>query len=148
MVVDSPVDIHLPVETSTLANFMKIQQLENTVEILGKKITAIHELVERLVEVNLQLKKQQIPTYEPEKMPTSNFGGNTSSSDSNSNSTVYLMKSSERIHIKGKTFDVKDELKSRFGAQWETNKKMWTCGIQHENELTQFFQEKGFNVEI
>jgi hypothetical protein len=145
MVIEEAVEIHLPVQTSSLENFMKIQQLENNVKIMDQKITAIHELVERLVEVNLQLKKQQVPMYDSNAVGSGTSSGSTSNT-SDEPKTIYLMKSSDKLRIKGKTFDIKDELKTRFGAQWETGMKMWCCSCEHEQDLTNFLNEKGFNV--
>lgn len=157
VVVDEPVEIHLPIQKESYENFQKIQLLEKAIEDLNKRITSVHELVSRLVEINVLLRRQQVPTYDPEipelnvQIPSEQSSTTTTNNNNESvnvpqKSIVLLRSSDNKLVIKGKTFDIKDQLKSRFAAQWNTQLKCWTCDITHESTLKQYLQESGFDV--
>ena len=149
IVVDEPVEIHLPIQKDSYENFQKIQLLEKAIEDLNKRLTSVHELVSRLVEINVLLRRQQVPTYDPQ-IPELNVSIPSDPSSTNESvpqkSIVLLRSSDNKLVIKGKTFDIKDQLKTRFGAQWNTQLKCWTCDVTHESVLKQFLQESGFDV--
>jgi hypothetical protein len=155
VVLEEPVEIHLPIQKESYENFQKIQLLEKAIEDLDKRLTSVHELVSRLVEMNVLLRRQQVPTYDPE-IPelnvsiATNNNTNNNNNDSSSNVTkhvVTLLKSNDnKLVIKGKTFDIKDQLKSRFGAQWNMTLKCWTCDVSHESSLKQFLVDSNFEV--
>lgn len=154
VVVDEPVEIHLPIQKESYENFQKIQLLEKAIEDLNKRITSVHELVSRLIEINVLLRRQQVPTYDPDipelnvSIPsdTTTTNNNNESSPVPQKSIVLLRSSDNKLVIKGKTFDIKDQLKSRFAAQWNTQLKCWTCDTTHESSLKQYLQETGFDV--
>jgi hypothetical protein len=152
VVVDEPVEIHLPIQKESYENFHKIQLLEKAIEDLNKRITSVHELVSRLIEINVLLRRQQVPTYDPEipelnvSIPSETTTTNNESSPVPQKSIVLLRSSDNKLVIKGKTFDIKDQLKSRFAAQWNTQLKCWTCDVTHESSLKQYLQETGFDV--
>jgi hypothetical protein len=152
VVVDEPVEIHLPIQKESYENFQKIQLLEKAIEDLNKRITSVHELVSRLIEINVLLRRQQVPTYDPEipelnvSIPSETTTTNNESSPVPQKSIVLLRSSDNKLVIKGKTFDIKDQLKSRFAAQWNTQLKCWTCDVTHESSLKQYLQETGFDV--
>ncbi len=148
VVLEEPVEIHLPIQKDSYENFLKIQLLEKAIEDLDKRLTSVHELVSRLVEMNVLLRRQQVPTYDPE-IPELNVSTTTTTNESTSSSknVVTLLKSNDnKLVIKGKTFDIKDQLKSRFGAQWNTTLKCWTCDVSHESSLKQFLVDSNFEV--
>ncbi len=149
VVLEEPVEIHLPIQKDSYENFLKIQLLEKAIEDLDKRLTSVHELVSRLVEMNVLLRRQQVPTYDPEipELNVSTTTTTTNESTSSSKNVVTLLKSNDnKLVIKGKTFDIKDQLKSRFGAQWNTTLKCWTCDVSHESSLKQFLVDSNFEV--
>jgi hypothetical protein len=147
VIVDEPVEIHLPINKESYDNFLKIQTLEKAIEDLNKRLTSVHELVSRLVEINVLLRRQQVPTYDPE-IPELNVSipSETTNDVVPQKSVVLLRSSDNKLVIKGKTFDIKDQLKSRFAAQWNMQLKCWTCDISHESLLKQYLQETGYDV--
>ncbi len=149
VVLEEPVEIHLPIQKDSYENFLKIQLLEKAIEDLDKRLTSVHELVSRLVEMNVLLRRQQVPTYDPEipELNVSTTTTTTNESTSSSKNVVTLLKSNDnKLVIKGKTFDIKDQLKSRFVAQRNTTLKCWTCDVSHESSLKQFLVDSNFEV--
>lgn len=153
IVVDEPVEIHLPIQKDSYENFQKIQLLEKAIEDLNKRLSSVHELVSRLVEINVLLRRQQVPTYDPQipelnvSIPSDPSSATTATNDSVPQKSIVLLRSSDnKFVIKGKTFDIKDQLKTRFNAQWNTQLKCWTCDVSYEPVLKQFLQESGFDV--
>lgn len=152
VVVDEPVEIHLPIQKDSYENFVKIQMLEKAIEDLNKRLTSVHELVSRLIEINVLLRRQQVPTYDPEipelnvSIPSDPSSVTTNNESVPQKSIVLLRSSDNKLVIKGKTFDIKDQLKTRFAAQWNMQLKCWTCDATHEPVLKQYLQESGFDV--
>ena len=137
------IEIQLPVSQENLENFSKYQDLENKIQILTKRVDAIHELVSRFVEVNVILQQQQIPTYDSTTSTTT-----TTTDEINKKLQINLLRSSdnEKIYIKGKTFDIKEKLKSQFSAKWNTQLKLWECLSTYDVELRNFLIEQNFEI--
>lgn len=143
---EEDVSIQLPVPQENLINFEKYQDLENKIQILTKRVDAIHELVSRFVEVNILLQKQQVPMYTTESLDSSEI--TTTSTNESKKLVINLLRSSdgEKIYIKGKTFDIKEKLKSKFQAKWNTNLKLWECDNSYDLELRNFLNESNFEI--
>jgi hypothetical protein len=129
-----------------LTDFERINELELLVQSLHNKIESVHELLSRLIETNVILKRGTVPTYEASAVANSNLEINSNTSNSNVGTKVTLLKTGNKIVIKGKTFDVKDELKRRFSATWDTGLKSWVVLDSHETALIEFLNEQSFIV--
>lgn len=137
------------VHPQTFSDFQKVQSLESAVAQLQRQVASLHELVSRIIEINVQLKRQSVPTYDPERLDELNreagFSAERSSSDAPK--TISLLRNAAgQIVVKGKTFDIKDELKRRFGAVWNKGLSAWTCDASHEPQLASYLRELNFNV--
>lgn len=123
----------------------RINALECTVADLKLRVISIHELLSRFVKANLESKGAPVPTYEPETVQQAvQASGITVTTQQQ---TVSLLRNnSGKIIIKGKTFDIKDELKRRFSAQWDGSLKSWVVDATHGDALTAYLNEKGFTV--
>jgi paraquat-inducible protein B len=142
--------ISAAVHPQTFADFQKVQTLETAVATLQRQVTSLHELVSRIIEINVQLKRQSVPTYDPERLEELNRDAGFSApaaAASDAPKTISLLRNSAgQVVIKGKTFDITDELKRRFGAVWNKGLSAWTCDASHEPQLAAYLRESGFNV--
>ncbi len=121
----------------------RLNTLECTVADLKLRVIAMHELLSRFVKINLESKGAPVPTYESETVQQAVQASGITPPAQN----VSLLKNnSGKIVVKGKTFDIKDELKKRFSAQWDGSLKSWTVDVAHEEALVAFLNEKGFNL--
>lgn len=51
-----------------------------------------------------------------------------------------------RVHLTGNTYDIKDELKSRFKAKWDNDAKKWNVPSEHEKAAKQFIADHEDNL--
>jgi hypothetical protein len=141
--------IPIPASTETLANLDRVNQLELAVNDLRQKLAAMHELLSRAIETNLLL-KGRVPTYEPEVVQAAaTAAGVTESSTSGAGggTTITILRANgNKLVLKGKTFDVKDDLKRQFSAQWDASLKCWSCSDSFETQVREFLTARGFNV--
>lgn len=134
------------VTSENVSRFLQIDRLEKHVQTLDQRVSTLYEMIERLIEVNLTLKNRNtepLPTYT--SAPENNNGnGNSPPVQQN----VQLLKSNGTIFIKGKTFDIKDQLKNEFGAKWDSSLKMWGINDTPEIEIQirEFLTRNGFTI--
>jgi len=142
----------IPTTHENMENLERLNQLELTVHELKQKLTAMHELLSRAIETNLMLKNARVPTYEPEVVQAAaSAAGITNSSGGSGGgggtTTITLLRADgNKLFLKGKTFDVKDELKRKFSAQWDASLKCWSCADSFETDVRAFLTERGFNL--
>ncbi len=138
--------IHIPVHAQTLTDFQRLDRIETTVATLQKQVASLHELLSRVVEINTLLKRQMVPTYDGETLDRLNAEAGVSAPAAGPKNVTLLKNASNQIVIKGKTFDIKDELKRRFGAVWNRAMSAWTCDISHELALTEYLRSESYVV--
>lgn len=141
----------IPASQENMENLERLNQLELTVHELKQKLAAMHELLSRAIETNLMLKNARVPTYEPEVVQAAASAAgieNTSSSNGGgAGTTITLLRASgNKLVLKGKTFDIKDDLKRKFAAQWDASLKCWSCTDTFETEVRAFLTERGFAI--
>lgn len=164
----------VPAEMAT--NLDRLNQLELTVADLKLRLTSMHELLSRAIETNVHLRAAaaaagavggsvgntsssttDVPTYDSELVQAAAVqagvvgGGSGSGSSGENKLTVNILAAGNnaRFVIKGKTFDVKDDLKRQFGAQWDASLKSWVVTNSSADTLERlnaFFVAKNFNV--
>ncbi len=144
--------IPIPASTESLTNLDRLNQLELTVNDLRQKLAAMHELLSRAIETNLLL-KGRVPTYEPEVVQAAAAAAGVSESSSSAGggggggTTITILRANgNKLVLKGKTFDVKDDLKRQFSAQWDASLKCWSCSDSFETQVREFLTSRGFNV--
>lgn len=143
--------IPIPTSTENLTNLDRVNQLELAVNDLRHKLSAMHELLSRAIETNLIL-KGRVPTYEPEVVQAAAAAAGVSESSSSSGgggggTTITILRANgNKLVLKGKTFDVKDDLKRQFSAQWDASLKCWSCSDSFETQVREFLTTRGFNV--
>lgn len=147
-------------------NLDRMNELELTVADLKLRLTSMHELLSRAIETNVHLRASvavvgavtDVPTYDSELVQAAAVqagvvGGNGNSGGGGGDKlTVNILASGDnaRFVIKGKTFDVKDDLKRQFGAQWDASLKSWVVtnsSADTRERLHAFFVSKNFNVQ-
>lgn len=146
--------VPIPTSSESLANLDRINQLELAVNDLRQKLATMHELLSRAIETNLMLKAaNRVPTYEPEVVQAAATAAGVSSESSsgtggNGNGTTItiLRANGNKLVLKGKTFDVKDDLKRQFGAQWDASLKCWSCTDSFETQVREFLTARGFTI--
>lgn len=146
--------VPIPASTESLANLDRINQLELAVNDLRQKLSTMHELLSRAIETNLMLKSNRVPTYEPEVVQaaataagvTSESGSGGASASGNGTTITILKANGNKLVLKGKTFDVKDDLKRQFGAQWDASLKCWSCTDSFETQVREFLTARGFTI--
>lgn len=139
----------IPATQENMANLERLNQLELTVHDLKQKLAAMHELLSRAIETNLMLKNARVPTYEPEvaQAAASAAGIESSSNGGGAGTTITILRASgNKLVLKGKTFDIKDDLKRKFGAQWDASLKCWSCTDTFDAEVRAFLTERGFTI--
>lgn len=162
-------EVNMPDVTTNLDRF---NQLELTVADLKLRLTSMHELLSRAIETNVYLRSaasgsaasttgapaaSNVPTYDSELVQAAATQAGVSASGGGGGAggeklTVNILAAgdNQRFVIKGKTFDVKDDLKRHFGAQWDASLKSWV--VQNSSSdvrerLNAFFVAKNFNVQ-
>jgi hypothetical protein len=140
--------IPIPAPTESLANLERINNLELAVKEMGQKLAAMHELLSRAIETNITLRGTNVPTYEPEVVHTAAVAaGVTESSSSGGGTTITILRASgNKLVLKGKTFDVKDDLKRNFSAQWDASLKCWSCSDSFDTQVREFLTGRGFTI--
>lgn len=148
--------VPIPTTSESLANLDRINQLELAVNDLRQKLSTMHELLSRAIETNLMLKGTKVPTYEPEVVQaaataagvSSESGSGSSGSGAGGNGTTItiLRANGNKLVLKGKTFDVKDDLKRQFSAQWDASLKCWSCADSFETQVREFLTARGFTI--
>ncbi len=141
----------IPASHESMENLERINQMELTIHELKQKLAAMHELLSRAIETNLLLKNARVPTYEPDTVHAAASAAGIDSSNSsgggNSTTTITLLRANgNKLVLKGKTFDVKDDLKRKFAAQWDASLKCWSCADSFEADVRTFLTERGFNI--
>ncbi len=140
----------IPTTAENMVNLERFNQLELTVNELRQKLASMHELLSRAIETNLMLKNGRVPTYEPEVAQAAAVAAGVQPSESSSGgggSTITILRASgNKLVLKGKTFDVKDDLKRQFSAQWDASLKCWSCADSFETDVRKFLTERGFTV--
>jgi hypothetical protein len=139
----------LPVHPQVFCDFQRLQDIENSVASLKKQVSGLHELLSRAVGVNVNLKGGSVPSHDADIQVDGaggGAGGGGGGGGGGGKTITLLRNSSGQIVIKGKTFDIKDELKKRFGAMWNKSMTAWTCDECHENDLTVFLREQLYTV--
>jgi mevalonate kinase len=141
----------VPTSHENMENLDRLNQLELTVHDLKQKLAAMHELLSRAIETNLMLKNARVPTYEPETVQAAataaGIENSAASGGGGAGTTITLVRASgNKLVLKGKTFDVKDELKRKFAAQWDAGLKCWSCADSFEPDVRSFLTERGFNI--
>jgi hypothetical protein len=128
----------------------RLSALERSVQELGKRLNAAHELMERVIEANVVLRRGVVPQHEAEKVEqaAAQAGVSSSSSEGGRPKVVNLVLSADgtSLAIKGRTFDIKDDLKSRFGASWNASMKTWTVDASYESAVTEYLRAQSFEV--
>jgi hypothetical protein len=157
------------VTTDMTLNLDRLNQLELTVADLKLRLTSMHELLSRAIETNVHLRAAagaaggaggagataatDVPTYDSELVQAAAVHAGVATTSTNSTATtVNILASGDnaRFVIKGKTFDVKDDLKRQFGAQWDASLKSWVVtnsSADTRERLNAFFVSKNFNVQ-
>ncbi len=155
-------------------NLDRLNQLELIVADLKLRLASMHELLSRAIETNVHLRAaaaaagaaatgvgpetttSDVPTYDSELVQTAAVQAGVATTSSSSGGgdklTVNILASGDnaRFVIKGKTFDVKDDLKRQFGAQWDASLKSWVVqnsSADTRERLNAFFAAKNFNVQ-
>lgn len=141
----------IPASSENMQNLERLNQLELTVHELKLKLAAMHELLSRAIETNLMLKNARVPSYEPETVQAAataaGIDNSSAGAGGGAGTTITLLRANgNKLVMKGKTFDVKDELKRKFAAQWDASLKCWSCADSFESEVRAFLTERGFNL--
>lgn len=154
-------------------NLDRLNQLELTVADLKLRLASMHELLSRAIETNVHLRAAaaaaagsaagssstpaDVPTYDSEVVQAAavqagvvgGSGGGGGSGENKLTVNILAAGNGARFVIKGKTFDVKDDLKRQFGAQWDASLKSWVVTNSSADTLERlnaFFVSKNFNV--
>jgi hypothetical protein len=167
----APATIVSNVSSDMAFNLDRLNQLELTVADLKLRLTSMHELLSRAIETNVHLRAASaaagaavvgpetadVPMYDSDLVQAAAAAaGVTSSGSAGGGSSDKLMVNilasgdNARFVIKGKTFDVKDDLKRQFGAQWDASLKSWVVqnsSADTRERLNAFFAAKNFNVQ-
>lgn len=139
----------IPTTTENMVNLERFNELELTVNDLRQKLATMHELLSRAIETNLMLKNGRVPTYEPEVAQAAAVAAGVQPSESGNGggSTITILRTSgNKLVLKGKTFDIKDDLKRQFSAQWDASLKCWSCADSFDADVRKFLTERGFTV--
>lgn len=142
--------VPIPTSSENLTNLDRLNQLELSVNDLRQKLSAMHELLSRAIETNLLL-KGKVPTFESEVVQAAAVAAGVSESGSGgaggAGTTITILHANgNKIVLKGKTFDVKDDLKRQFSAQWDASLKCWSCSDSFETQVREFLTARGFNL--
>lgn len=155
--VEDPVEVKASSVDETVD---RLSILERSVVALGRRLDAAHELMARVVETNVLLRRGAVPAHEPDEIAraaaaagiperkggANGGGGAGNGASASGGGVVSLVRGEMGLVIKGKTYDIKDELKARFGARWDASFKAWTVDAALEAEVADFLTKQGFEV--
>ncbi len=138
------------VTSENVTRFLQIDRLEKQVQTLDQRVSTLYEMIERLIEVNLLLKRSSssVDPQTPSPVVLPMYNPQTTENGNSNSSVVQILKSNGTIFIKGKTFDIKDQLKSEFGAKWDSSLKMWGVNDEAgvEEKIREFLTRNGFSI--
>ena len=114
------------VQQDDVVRFLQIDKLEKQLDALNKRVNGLYEMVERIIQVNVLLKRNELPAV------TSGSSAEQQTVPSDPVQQIQILKSEGNLFLKGKTFDLKEQLKAQFGARWDTSMKMWVINDASE----------------
>ncbi len=121
------------VQQDDVVRFLQIDKLEKQLDALNKRVNGLYEMVERIIQVNVLLKRNELPAVTSGSGSTVEQQQQTvDASPSPSVQQIQILKSEGNLFLKGKTFDLKEQLKAQFGARWDTSMKMWVINDASE----------------
>jgi hypothetical protein len=103
------------VQQDDVVRFLQIDKLEKQLDALNKRVNGLYEMVERIIQVNVLLKRNELPAV------TSGSSAEQQTVPSDPVQQIQILKSEGNLFLKGKTFDLKEQLKAQFGARWDTS---------------------------
>ena len=114
------------VQQDDVVRFLQIDKLEKQLDAQNKRVNGLYEMVERIIQVNVLLKRNELPAV------TSGSSAEQQTVPSDPVQQIQILKSEGNLFLKGKTFDLKEQLKAQFGARWDTSMKMWVINDASE----------------